>query len=135
MEKFYISQMTWRICPQHCIFSLTTLHSRSAPLSLEKYSIFHIIGAEFKEFEPRLKFKPWLKYGWLHLKSYSMFHDLSQRSIEPGLRRGSNSLNSDSGLLKTTVTVPLRSSVITRKQWNSSWNWSAIAVSHAQWSC
>ena len=26
--------------------------------------------AEFKEFEPQLKFKPWLKYGWLHLKLY-----------------------------------------------------------------
>ena len=29
--------------------------------------------AEFKEFEPGLKFKPGLKYGWFHLKSYSMF--------------------------------------------------------------
>ena len=26
--------------------------------------------AEFKEFEPRLKFKPRLKYGWFHLKLY-----------------------------------------------------------------
>jgi len=34
--------------------------------------------AEIKEFEPRLK------YGWFHLKSYSMFHDLSRRSIETG---------------------------------------------------
>ena len=33
--------------------------------------------AEFKEFEPRLK------YGWLHFKSYSMFQDLSWRSIKP----------------------------------------------------
>ena len=24
--------------------------------------------AEFKEFEPRLKFKPCLQYGWFHLK-------------------------------------------------------------------
>ena len=32
--------------------------------------------AEFKEFEPRLK------YGWFHLKLYSMFQDLSRRSIE-----------------------------------------------------
>jgi len=77
---------------------------------------------EFKEFEPRLKFKPWLKYGWFHLKSYSMFQDLSQRSIETGLRRRSNSLNSDSESLKTTLTVPRRSSGITRKQWNSSCN-------------
>ena len=40
--------------------------------------------AEFKEFEPRLKFKPQLKYGWFHLKLYSMFQDLSRRSIETG---------------------------------------------------
>ena len=26
--------------------------------------------AEFKEFEPRLKFKPRLNYGWFHLKLY-----------------------------------------------------------------
>ena len=49
--------------------------------------------AEFKEFDPRLKF------GWFHLKLYSMFQDLSRRSIETGLRRGSNSLNSDTELL------------------------------------
>ena len=24
--------------------------------------------AKFKEFKPRLKFKPWLKYGWFALK-------------------------------------------------------------------
>ena len=40
--------------------------------------------AEFKEFEPRLKLKPPLKYGWLHLKLYSMFQDLSRSSIETG---------------------------------------------------
>ena len=34
--------------------------------------------AEFKEFEPRLK------YGLFHLKSYSIFQDLSRRSIETG---------------------------------------------------
>ena len=38
--------------------------------------------AEFKEFVPRLK--PGLKNGWFHLKSYSMFQDLSRRSIETG---------------------------------------------------
>ena len=32
--------------------------------------------AEFKEFESRLK------YGWFHLKLYSIFQDLSQCSIE-----------------------------------------------------
>ena len=40
--------------------------------------------AEFKEFEPRLKFKPRLKYGCFHLKLYLMFQDLSRRSIETG---------------------------------------------------
>ena len=46
-------------------------------------------------------FKPPLKYGWFHLKLYSMFQDLSRRLIETGywriLRRGLNSLNSDTG--------------------------------------
>ena len=40
--------------------------------------------AEFKEFEPRFKFKPRLKYGRFHLKLYSIFQDLSWRSIETG---------------------------------------------------
>ena len=40
--------------------------------------------AEFKEFEPLLKFKLRLKYGWFHLKLYLIFQDLSQCSIEPG---------------------------------------------------
>ena len=34
--------------------------------------------AEFKEYEPRLK------YGWFHLKPYSIFQDLSRRLIETG---------------------------------------------------
>ena len=53
--------------------------------------------AEFKEFEP------WLKYCWFHLKLYSIFQDLSRRSIKTGfwgiLRRGLNSLNSDTETL------------------------------------
>ena len=40
--------------------------------------------AEFKEFEPRLKFKPGLKYGWFFFKLYSIVQDLSGRSIETG---------------------------------------------------
>ena len=40
--------------------------------------------ADFKEFEPRPKQKPRLKYGWFHLKLYSIFQDLSWRSIETG---------------------------------------------------
>ena len=38
--------------------------------------------AEFKEFEPRLKFKPGLKYGWFHLKLHKIFQDLRRCSIE-----------------------------------------------------
>ena len=37
--------------------------------------------AEFKEF------KPWLNYGWFHLKLYKFFQDLSRRSIETGFRQ------------------------------------------------
>ena len=40
--------------------------------------------AEFKEFEPWLKFKSGLKYGWFYLKLYSIIQDLSRRSIETG---------------------------------------------------
>ena len=29
--------------------------------------------AKFKEFDPRLKFQPRLKYGWFYLKLYSIF--------------------------------------------------------------
>jgi len=39
---------------------------------------------EFKEFYPRLKFKPRLKYSWFHLKLYSMFQDLSRCLVETG---------------------------------------------------
>ena len=37
--------------------------------------------AEFKEFEPRLK------YSWFHLKLNLMFQDLNRRSIETGFWR------------------------------------------------
>ena len=37
--------------------------------------------AEFKEFQPRLKFQSLLKYGWFKLELYSMFQDLRRRSI------------------------------------------------------
>ena len=40
---------------------------------------------EFKEFEPRPKFKPWHKYGWFHLKLFKNFQDLSRLSFETGL--------------------------------------------------
>ena len=35
-------------------------------------------GAEFKEFEPRLKFESRLKLGWFHLKLCSAFPNLSR---------------------------------------------------------
>ena len=41
----------------------------------------HYTETELKEFEPRLK------YGWFHLKSFSMFQDLSLRLIETGFWR------------------------------------------------
>ena len=41
---------------------------------------------EFKEFEPPFKFKLRLKYDWFHLKLYSIFKDLSWRSIKTGLK-------------------------------------------------
>ena len=57
--------------------------------------------AEFKEFEPRLKFKTWFRYDWFHLKLYSALRDLSRRSIGTGFMavqwRGFNSINSASG--------------------------------------
>ena len=37
--------------------------------------------AEFKEFEQRFKFKPRLKFWWLHLNLNWIFPDLSRRSI------------------------------------------------------
>ena len=40
--------------------------------------------AKFKQFEPRLKFEIRLKYGWFHLKLYSMFQDLCRSFFETG---------------------------------------------------
>ena len=55
--------------------------------TIPSFNVLPMISeAEFKEFEPRLKFKTRLKYGWFHLKLYSMFQDLSWRSIETGFR-------------------------------------------------
>ena len=57
--------------------------------------------AEFKEFEPRLKFKPRLKYGWFHLNflfNFLRFKPvLNWYRILVYLSRGLNSLNSDTG--------------------------------------
>ena len=49
--------------------------------------VFNSSEAEFKEIEQWLKFETRLKYGWFHLKLYSMFQDLSRRSIETGFWR------------------------------------------------
>ena len=43
-----------------------------------KFVIFQCTEAEFKVFKPRLK------YGWFHLKLYSIIQGLSRRSIETG---------------------------------------------------
>ena len=51
------------------------------------YSNIKCTEAEIKEFEPGLKFETRLKYGWFHLKSRSMFQDLTRRSIETGFWR------------------------------------------------
>ena len=40
--------------------------------------MYNLLEAEFKEFEPRLK------YGWCHIKVYSIFQNLIRRSIETG---------------------------------------------------
>ena len=54
-----------------------------------------------KGFKPSFKFKLRLKYGWFHLNLYSIFQDLSRRSLKPvlgDLRHGLNSLNSNTEL-------------------------------------
>ena len=50
------------------------------PVLLACSSLNLVPEAEFKEFDPRLKFKPRLTYGWFHLKLYEIFQDLSWRS-------------------------------------------------------
>ena len=75
--------------------------------------------AKFKEFVQQLKFKQRLKYCSFHLKLYSMLQNLNQGSIETGffvnLRRGSNSLNSDSVDIKshTENLTPIGLAVLT----------------------
>ena len=55
--------------------------------NLETSSKCICLGAEFKEFEPRLKFKLRIKDGWFQLKLYSLLQDLSRGSIETGFWR------------------------------------------------
>ena len=63
------------------------------------FSIYYMSPeAKFKKFEPWLKFKPRVKYGWFYLKLYYIIQDLSRRSIDTGfwgILDKTNSLNSD----------------------------------------
>ena len=42
------------------------------------------ISAKIKSSEARFKIEARLKYGWFQLNLYTMFQDLSRRSIETG---------------------------------------------------
>ena len=59
---------------------------------------------KFKELEPGLKFETRLKHGWLHLKTYSVFRDVS---MEPVLAVQWRALNSKIrplyGIIMTSV--------------------------------
>ena len=55
------------------------MKNKSLQSHLNEMSVVSL-EAEFKEFEPRLK------YGWFHLKSYPFFKNLSQSSILTGGR-------------------------------------------------
>ena len=58
--------------------------------------------AEFKEFEPRLKFKARLKYGWFHLKFYIFFNSTFKKSefieFQPCLKSAKNRFQLSTGL-------------------------------------
>ena len=63
------------------------MHEGSKKMVVLQNTVKMFAEDEFKEFEPQLKFKTRLKYGWFDLKLYSMFQDLSRRSIETGFWR------------------------------------------------
>ena len=67
------------------------------------FDIYVKSEAEFKEFKPRLK------YGWFHLKLYKIFQGfklaLNWNRFLGDLRRGLNSLNSDTGLVSSNKTL------------------------------
>ena len=69
---------------------------------------FCCLEAEFKEFEPRLKFESF------RLKLYKFFLNFSRRLIKIGflgdLRRGLNSLNSDTGEFSQSLKLHVESS-------------------------
>jgi len=59
---------------------------------LENKKLKKISEAEFKEFEPRLRFETRLKHGWFHLKLYSVFRDFSWSLIGTGFWRFSDAV-------------------------------------------
>ena len=63
------------------------MHEGSKKMVVLQNTVKMFAEDEFKEFEPQLKFKTRLKYGWFDLKLYSMLQDLSRRSIETGFGR------------------------------------------------
>ena len=67
------------------------------------------LDLNLKNLSRSLKFKPRLKYGWFHLKLYSIFQELSRRSnvnrFFADLSRDSNSLNSDTGIIKAPIKI------------------------------
>ena len=85
MSKLYHRSKIWVLCIVLCKF-----YGRSKIwvlyIVLCKLYCRSKIWGRIKKFESRLKFKPQLKYGWFNLKLYSMFQDLSRRSIETGFR-------------------------------------------------
>ena len=54
------------------------MYEISLTIEISKINHTNAPESEFKEFNPRLKFKTRLKYGWFHVKLYSMFEDLSR---------------------------------------------------------
>ena len=47
-------------------------------IEISKINHTNVPESEFKDLNPRLKFKTRLKYGWFHVKLYLMFDDLSR---------------------------------------------------------
>ena len=89
----------------YCRMRSRILILESVLLLTQKISLrglnFKRTEAEFKEFEPRLKFNPGLNYGLFHLKIVLHFlrfkPALNLNRFQADMRRGSNSLNSDTG--------------------------------------
>ena len=76
--------ISWSLFLQKHQTTINYIKIVSNAIILYNYSItiHYSLETEFKV----LKFKPRLKYGWCHLKLYSIFQDLSQGSIEIGFQ-------------------------------------------------